>query len=296
MKSELLDLSRTKHIVGFSGGIDSEAAFKYVANRYGVENTMLVNSQAGRNESPITRAFVSEFSLTVHPVIEVIPLVKDLYKTEDYAEDHKGMSGDTELTWELMVKLKGRSPSRTRQFCTTFLKLIPIQRWQIATFGPGGEFEGWDFERYTGVRRDESAPRANQPFRWFDEFFDCESHSPLADWTKQMCFDYVKASNWPINPLYSLGFNRVGCSPCINSGKDDILRWFQRFPEQLDKVRAYEAATGVTFFAPCVPGMAMNFIDDVIEWAKTDRGGYQFNLIRGQEEPPTCESKYGMCE
>jgi hypothetical protein len=108
-----------------------------------------------------------------------------------------------------------------------------------------------------------------------------------------MCFDYVQGE--PINPLYSLGFGRVGCSPCINSGKDDITRWAQRFPEMIDRIRDMEKETGKTYFAPCVPGMYMNHIDQVVEWAKTDYGGKQFNILTGLDLP-SCESKYGLCE
>ena len=110
-----------------------------------------------------------------------------------------------------------------------------------------------------------------------------------------MCFDYVRAHGEQVNPLYSLGFMRVGCAPCINSGKDDILNWATRFPEMIDKVRTWEQQVGRTFFAPCVPGMAINWIDDVVAWAKTDRGGRQNNLFRILP-PPACESRFGLCE
>jgi hypothetical protein len=95
-----------------------------------------------------------------------------------------------------------------------------------------------------------------------------------------MCFDYVRLHKEQINPLYSLGFTRVGCAPCVNSNKDDILKWATRFPEMIDKVRAWERHVGRTFFAPCVPGMVINWIDDVVAWAKTDFGGRQNNLFR----------------
>jgi hypothetical protein len=77
----------------------------------------------------------------------------------------------------------------------------------------------------------------------------------------------------------SLGFMRVGCAPCINSSKDDILNWVTRFPEMTDKVCTWEQQVGRTFFAPCVPGMTIHWIDDVIAWSKIDRGGRQNNLF-----------------
>ena len=284
-----------KRVVGFSGGIDSQATARWVLNRYGAEDTILTNTQAGRNESPITEKFILDYAQSVHPVVFVTPLIRDMWKTEGFAET-KGLDGNEELTFSRLIQIKGRPPSRKAQFCTIFLKLIPQKRWLDETFGPGGEFEGWDYERYTGVRRDESEARKGQAFTEWDGFFDCTLNAPLADWTKKMCFDYVEAHGEEYNPLYKLGFGRVGCAPCINSGKDDILLWLDRFPEMIDKVRKYEADCGRTFFAPCVPGKYMNTIDEVIEWAKTDRGGKQFNIFRSNAEHPTCESKYGLCE
>ena len=172
----------------------------------------------------------------------------------------------------------------------------PQRRWIRAEFGRGGRYEGEAYERYSGVRREESESRKNQPCREWDDFFDCELNAPIMDWTKQMCFDYVKAHGEDINPLYTLGFNRVGCAPCINSGKDEILRWLQRFPERIDRVRQIEQRTQRTFFPPLVPGKHTNTIDEVVEWAQTSRGGRQKNLLRVFQERPTCESKYGLCE
>lgn len=290
-------MEQIKHIVGFSGGVDSQTTARWTINRYGAENVILLNSEAGRNESPITVQFVADYSANVHPVVPVVPLVKDIWKTANFAEG-KGLDGEEELTFLKLIQIKHRSPSRTAQFCSEMLKLAPQKRWVDEHFGPTGEYAGFAYERYTGVRRDESDRRKGTPFEWFDSYFDCVCHAPLADWTKRMCFDYVESQGEEYNPLYKLGFGRVGCAPCVNSGKEDILLWLERFPDMIEKVRSYEQKTGVTFFPPVVPWIneGFNFIDEVIEWAKTDRGGRQFNIFRGNVERLSCESKYGLCE
>jgi 3'-phosphoadenosine 5'-phosphosulfate sulfotransferase (PAPS reductase)/FAD synthetase len=106
-----------------------------------------------------------------------------------------------------------------------------------------------------------------------------------------MCFDYVRAHKEPINPLYSLGFEPVGCSPCVNSSKEDIRRWADRSPEMIDKVRAWERRVGFYFLRAVRAGNAaqdfpeiwklehFNWIDEVVEWSRTDRGGRQFNIL-----------------
>lgn len=47
-----------KHIVGFSGGIDSQACARWVLNRFPKEDVILTNSDAGGNEHPLTTEFV----------------------------------------------------------------------------------------------------------------------------------------------------------------------------------------------------------------------------------------------
>ena len=61
--------------------------------------------------------------------------------------------------------------------------------------------------------------------------FDCWQNNVLADWTKKMCFDYVTAHGETFNPLYLMGFDRIGCWPCIMWGKEQILNWVTRFPD-----------------------------------------------------------------
>lgn len=276
-----------KHIISFSGGIDSQAVALWARKRFPAEDIILLNSNAGGNESPLTEAFIDEYSRTVFPVTKVSAIYADLWKTEGYAE-RKGYDSNAVLSFMGMIAVKGRAPSRTQQFCTTFLKLYPQKRWI-------DDYITDDYECYTGVRRDESDARKNTPLREWDAFFDCFLNHPIAEWDKQRCFDFVREAGEPINPLYSLGFNRVGCAPCINSGKDEILRWQQRFPEMIDKIRHMERETGRTFFAPMVPGLSINSIDQVLEWSTTSRGGRQQDFIRLMEVRPPCESKYGLC-
>lgn len=283
-----------KHIVGFSGGIDSQACARWVLNRFPAEDVILTNSSAGQWEDPLTIEFVDWYSANVHPVVRVDAIVSDIWETPGHAET-RGLAGAAPLTFEALCHIKGRPPSRKAQFCTEILKLKPQRRWIREQFGIGGPFEGQDYVRYKGVRRDESAPRRGQPFESWDDYFDCPLFAPIADWTKQMCFDYVAAHGEQVNPLYRLGFNRVGCAPCINSSKADIVNWAVRRPAMIDKVRGLEERTGLTFFMPVDRDGHINGIDEVLRWAKTSRGGNQVQLPM-MHEREACESKYGLCE
>lgn len=274
---------------GLSGGIDSQAAALLMRKTYGEENVILLNSTAGGWEHPTTTEHIAQYNAEVHPVIQVDAKVSDLWATEGFAET-KGLNGDDNLTMEMLCTIKGRAPSSTRQFCTYYLKLVPMKRWQDANL------RGKEFVRFTGVRRDESPGRANTPDRSWDDYFDCEVWHVVAGWTKAQCFEFVKQNGEKFNPLYTEGFGRVGCAPCINSRKEEFMLWAQRHPETIEKVRQLEAKAGCTFIAPVVPGMTMNFIDDVVAWSKTDRGGRQQNMFKILNERPSCESRYGLCE
>lgn len=278
-----------KHVCGFSGGVDSQACARWLLNRYPAEDVILLFSDAGGWEDPITPAFVEEYSDKVHPVIKVEAKISDMWETPGFAET-KGYDGNAKLDFVTMCQIKGRAPSRKAQFCTEKLKLVPQKRWMEENLSDG------DFERYTGLRRDESVSRRDTPDREWDTYFDCYVNNPIAWMSKREVFDFVIEAGEDINPLYTMGFGRVGCAPCINESKDGILNWLARRPEAIEKIRNFEKVTGKTYFAPCVPGMVMNFIDDVIAWAKTDRGGRQTNLLKVLNERPACESKYGLCE
>lgn len=289
-----------KHIVGFSGGIDSQSAAKLVIERYGHEDVILLNSDAGGNEDPLTTFHILEYSETVHPVVMVSAINADMWVDGSSKPEEYGLDPNGRLTFEGLIARKG-PPTRKRKTCTEVLKLTPQRRWIRQMFGVGGPYEGEDYERYTGVRRDESEKRKDTPDREWDQYFDCWLNHVVAAWTKQACFDYCAGE--PINPLYSMGFDRVGCAPCIESDKADILNWFIRRPEMLAKIAHWEKTVtlpgrtepGFCFFQRIVPGLKTNTIEQVIEWAKTKRGGRQqpFPIFHEREG---CESKYGLCE
>ena len=284
---------QVKHVVGFSGGIDSQACARWVLNHYAKDDVILINSDAGGNEHPITTEFLHWYSANIHPVVFVKPEIRDLGSRgtrPGITKDRRSEFEDTdELTFDRLAYIKQRFPSPKAQFCTEHLKLAPANRWMKENLS------GYERRRYAGVRRDESKLRSGKNFKEWDEYFGCPLYHPIVDWTKKMCFEYVEAHDGKYNELYKLGFNRVGCAPCINSSKQDIFNWSSRFPEMIDKVREWEKRVGRTFFAPMVPGLEINWIDQVVDWSKTMRGGKQYSL-HVLEERPACESQYGLCE
>jgi phosphoadenosine phosphosulfate reductase len=82
----------------------------------------------------------------------------------------------------------------------------------------------------TGVRRQQSAQRAEgQPVEWDGEN-GLYRISPLLDWTQAEVQEYVQALKLPYNPLHDRSFPSIGCAPCtraIEAGQDSRAgRWW----------------------------------------------------------------------
>src|SRR4051794_14357374 len=121
-------MSGMKYIVGISGGIDSQTAYNWVADRYPKSDIICTNSNAGWNEHPLTEEWVEWFSTNVHPVVRCNPKIRDVSTSAAFAAS-RGLDPDADLTFGEMIRLKGRGPGRRMQFCTDILKLRPQQRW-----------------------------------------------------------------------------------------------------------------------------------------------------------------------
>jgi phosphoadenosine phosphosulfate reductase len=80
-------------------------------------------------------------------------------------------------------------------------------------------FRAW----VTGQRRDQSAAtRAALPVVEEDTVFigvdgPLVKLNPLAGWTRDRLWDYLRRENVPVNPLHERGFLSIGCEPCTRA-------------------------------------------------------------------------------
>lgn len=201
--------------------------------------------------------------------------------------------------------IKGRFPSRKAQFCTQFLKTEPLTEYALDLIEAHGAVESWQ-----GVRAEESASRAKLPERE-DQGGGLSVYRPILSWNVAQVFAQHSKHGLDPNPLYLQGMNRVGCMPCINAAKDELLAISKRFPEHIDRIEAWEEVvqsaskrgTG-TFFAGAnllagasnKEAKAAGAIRKMVEWSQTKRGGKEADWIRITEEPKACASAYGLCE
>lgn len=286
-----------KRVVGFSGGIDSQACALWVRENCPITEIVLLFADTGW-EDCITYEFVRRYSENVFPVQTVTPLIGDSDElvTKAVGLERGGLGPNDVLTMERLAVIKGMFAYPRASWCTTHLKLYPVKRWireNLIAHDPSVEVI-----HYVGIRKDESRARSKFVETEWDDFLDCQVMRPVLTWSKAQCFEYVTSRCEEYNPLYKMGQSRVGCSPCHQRSKEDIRTWAAYRPDEIEKVRQAEKRTGKTFMPPVVPGMTVNFIDDVIAWSRTAYGGKRLDLpiVEMEAEAGQCSSKYGLCE
>lgn len=93
-----------------------------------------------------------------------------------------------------------------RKSCCEVRKLEPLAR---ALAGK----RAW----VTGLRRDQSVTRRHLDHVAFDEKHGLHKFSPLADWTEDDVWQYIRSRNVPYNPLHDRGYPSIGCAPCTRA-------------------------------------------------------------------------------
>jgi phosphoadenosine phosphosulfate reductase len=77
----------------------------------------------------------------------------------------------------------------------------------------------------TGVRRDQSPTRADTPKLAWDAKHELWKASPLADWSDDECWAYIKERGLPYNPLHDQGYESIGDTHSTIPGAGRDGRW-----------------------------------------------------------------------
>jgi len=88
----------------------------------------------------------------------------------------------------------------------------------------------------TGQRREHSAERAWLPEREQDGVHGIEKFNPLAAWSDEQVWGYLREHRVPYNRLYDQGYRSIGCAPCTRPVRPDeesrAGRWWWESSEQ----------------------------------------------------------------
>jgi phosphoadenosine phosphosulfate reductase len=71
----------------------------------------------------------------------------------------------------------------------------------------------------TGLRRDQADSRAEVLETTLDPVSGLWKFSPLADWTEDDVWDYLRRNKVPYNALHDRGYPSIGCEPCTRAIK-----------------------------------------------------------------------------
>jgi phosphoadenosine phosphosulfate reductase len=97
-----------------------------------------------------------------------------------------------------------------RLLCCQVRKVLPLRRALM-------NYDAW----ITGLRRDQWATRSNIRKLEIDhDHGGVVKLAPLADWTHEEVWDYIRANDVPYNELYDKGFKSIGCAPCTRAVPD----------------------------------------------------------------------------
>lgn len=106
-----------------------------------------------------------------------------------------------------------------RKQCCAIRKVEPLKR---ALAGK----KAW----ITGIRRAQAATRTDVAIEETDFVHGLKKFSPLADWSEDEVWAYIRRNEVPYNPLYDQGYRSIGCAPCsrpVVAGEDARAgRWW----------------------------------------------------------------------
>lgn len=315
----------TKHLVSLSGGKDSTATLLVALELHGHANVMAAFADTG-NEHPATYEYVRYLHRSLS--VPIVWLKRDLspewWARVEYVRNRWPAKGVAPAVVDRVVEfmqrgptgnpfldlciIKGRFPSRRAQFCTQWLKTEPLTELAMELIESHGQIWSWQ-----GIRLDESHSRRSRLqgtgacVRSYEELGGgLHIMRPILRWPAAAVFEAHRAWGIEPNPLYTQGADRVGCMPCINAGKDEVLNISKRWPEHIDRIAEWERVVGLaskrgnsTFFPS--PGDSATAFErgnvwQVVQWSQTQRGGKRLDLFRVHEEPTACASSFGLCE
>ncbi len=192
-----------------------------IASSFGAEDMVLLDIAIKVAEAP--RVFT----------LDTARLPEETYVLIDRAREHYGIgievyfpdtSAVEEMERSFGVNLFYRS-IEDRKRCCDVRKMEPLRRAMAG-------LDGW----VCGLRREQAVTRVDVAKIEIDEGNGgILKFNPLADWTFEELWAYIRANDVPYNELHDKGYPSIGCAPCTRAVADgeDIRagRWWWEAPE-----------------------------------------------------------------
>jgi phosphoadenosine phosphosulfate reductase len=190
---------------------------------FGSPDGMVILDMMHQLDPARTRVFTIDTGRLPQETYNLIDRVRDRYEVEVevYFPDPERV--------QKMVRTHGmnlfyESPEK-RKLCCAIRKVEPLERAL-------GDLDAW----ISGLRPEQSVTRASVAPVEVDEVHEGRIKlNPLATWTKDDVWAYVRKHAVPVNALHAKGYPSVGCAPCsraIRDGEDERAgRWWWELPE-----------------------------------------------------------------
>jgi len=222
----LLDDLAVGELANYYDDADPEDVLNWAFDRFGERIALVSSFQA---EAMV----LVDMAVGLNPDVRVITIDTGRLPQETHAiiqETRRRYRIDVEVlvpeapAVEKMVRKHGINlfyeDVKLRLLCCQVRKVVPLQRAL-------GGLDAW----VTGLRREQWATRANiRKIEIDHDHGGIVKLSPLADWTNEEVWDYLRQNDVPYNPLYDQGYTSISCAPCtrpVPAGADPRAgRWW----------------------------------------------------------------------
>ncbi len=192
-----------------------------LASSFGAEDVVCIDMMVKIDKK--ARIFSLDTGRLNPETYDVMQAVMDKYgiAIEVYFPDAKAV--------EDMMREKGPNlfyeSIENRKQCCGIRKVVPLNR-ALSTLS------AW----ITGLRREQGVTRVSVPKVEIDEAHgNIVKVNPLADWTWEKLWEYIRENNVPYNKLHDQNYPSIGCAPCtraVKPGEDFRAgRWWWESPE-----------------------------------------------------------------
>jgi phosphoadenosine phosphosulfate reductase len=206
-----------------SWGFDRFAPRIALSASFGSPDGMVLLDMMHQLDPARTRVFTIDTGRLPQETYNLMDRVRDRYEieVEVYFPDPARV--------QKMVRAHGLNlfyeTEEKRRMCCGVRKVEPLQR-ALA------DLDAW----ISGLRPEQGPTRAGVAAVEIDEVHDGRIKlNPLAGWTKDDVWAYVRKHAVPVNALHAQGYPSVGCAPCsraIREGEDERAgRWWWERPE-----------------------------------------------------------------
>ena len=193
-------------LVSFSGGKDSAVVAHLVKKAIGKQPILFSNTGI---EFPETVKYVRDFAKEYG------------YELMEYSAPNEFLD---------MCKKLG-PPSRMMRWCCFVQKSAPINNFYREMTENVLSFDG--------IRKAESNSRSKYPrVKENTKIIRQLSAYPILEWSDLDVWSYILKENLMFNPLYRLGYTRVGCWACPNNSKFDFYLTERIHPELMEKFKS----------------------------------------------------------